>query len=601
MLVALDRRSGEVIWKSTIPDIGRKGRDGAAFSSIVVSEAAGVRQFVQLTGRGLVGVDAGTGRFLWGYNDISNSTANIPTPIVTGDFVFAANGYHSGAVLLQLETPADGDGVNAREVYRLTGNRFQNHHGGYILIGDHIYGGHGSNNGLPTCIELKSGKIVWKRRGPGIGSAAVVAADGHVYFRYQNGVVALIEVNSAQYRSKGTLQVPGAGGDSWAHPVIAHGKLYLREKNDLWVYDVRPTGQIAEHNHAPAESLPEWAALIGKGAEVERVDTDRIEAGRNRLYRFAVEPTDSASKQLTIVTLSNRHVGKGGTVAADVLNALRQLKSPFVLSVAGTRLSADGLAQIATLKQVVALDLELCRQLSDDAFQSLHAARRLTMLMLTGTLISEEGLRHIARIPNLVALDLEVCDNVLNSSCPILGQMKQLRALVLKKTGFEADRISDQGLRELSGLSKLEVFNLYGNAIKDDGLKGLHSLKNLRELDLSLMQITDTGLSHLRQLKTLRRLDLLYSEGFAGPTITDAGVKSLTSLNQLIALNLVGARITDDSVKDLAQFRNLRRLMLVGSRISDSGIRQLKQALPGCTVIAEPGGPPEKNARSPGQ
>ena len=90
-IVALDKLSGTVIWKAKFPEIGVIGRDGAGFASIVATEAAGLRQYVQLTGRGLVGVDAQDGRFLWGYNDVANNTANIPTPIVHHEFVFAAN------------------------------------------------------------------------------------------------------------------------------------------------------------------------------------------------------------------------------------------------------------------------------------------------------------------------------------------------------------------------------------------------------------------------------------------------------------------------------------------------------------------------------
>ena len=139
------------------------------------------------------------GRFLWGYNDIANDTANIPTPVVIGDLVFSANGYNAGSVLLRIEPTSNGTGIVAREVYRLRGSHFQNHHGGFVLIDGHIYGGHGSNNGLPTCLELETGEIAWKRRGPGTGSASVIAAEGHLYFRYQDGVIAMIEATPAEF------------------------------------------------------------------------------------------------------------------------------------------------------------------------------------------------------------------------------------------------------------------------------------------------------------------------------------------------------------------------------------------------------------------
>ncbi len=237
-MVKLNKLTGELRWTCKAPELGTNGRDGASFSSIVTTSVAGIRQYVQMIGRGLIGVRDTNGQFLWGYNRIANPTANIPTPVVRSDLVFAANGYNAGSVLLRLK-PQDAGKIQVEEVFFLNGSRFQNHHGGFVLIDDHIYGGHGSNNGLPTCLELTTGKIRWKRRGPGTGSAAVAYADGNLFFRYQDGTMALIEANSKRFRLKGKFKIPGAGNDSWPHPVVAGGILYLREKDSLLAYDVK--------------------------------------------------------------------------------------------------------------------------------------------------------------------------------------------------------------------------------------------------------------------------------------------------------------------------------------------------------------------------
>jgi outer membrane protein assembly factor BamB len=238
-LVALDKRTGRDVWRTTVPELGPRGRDGAGYSSIVVSEAAGVRQYVQLMGRGLVGVRASDGRLLWSYNRVANETANIPTPIVKDDMVFASSGYQTGSVLLKLAR--QGDGVAAQEVYFLEGRTLQNHHGGLVLVGDHVYGGHGHNRGLPICAHLATGRIAWGGdiRNAGSGSAAVTYADGHLYFRYQNGLVLLVEASPAGYREKGSFTIPDVRDPSWAHPVVAGGRLYLREQDALFAYDVR--------------------------------------------------------------------------------------------------------------------------------------------------------------------------------------------------------------------------------------------------------------------------------------------------------------------------------------------------------------------------
>lgn len=241
-LAAVDKRTGREIWRTAAPQLGPKGREGAGYSSIVVSNGGGVKQYVQLTGRGLVGVRASDGKLLWGSNRVANDVANIPTPIVKGDLVFASTGYQAGSVLLKL-VPSAG-GVNAQEVYFLEARTLQNHHGGLVLVGDHIYGGHGHNRGFPIAVELATGKVVWGGdiRNAGTGSAAVVYADGHLYFRYQNGIVLLIEATPQAYREKGSFTIPDVSAPSWPHPVVAGGRLYLREQDTLYAYNVRRAG-----------------------------------------------------------------------------------------------------------------------------------------------------------------------------------------------------------------------------------------------------------------------------------------------------------------------------------------------------------------------
>ncbi len=219
MIVALDKKTGDTVWKGAAPDdLGANGTDGAGYSSIVISHGAGVKQYVQLVGRGIVSFRAEDGKFLWNYNRVANQVANIPTPLVEGDYVFASTGYQAGAALLELQKR--GEGVAAKEVYFLPGNKVQNHHGGMVLLGDYVYMGNGHNNGFPLCLELKTGKIMWSGgRGAGTGSAAVLEADGELYFRYQDGVMALIEANPEKYVLKGKFKL----ADSQRRELAASG------------------------------------------------------------------------------------------------------------------------------------------------------------------------------------------------------------------------------------------------------------------------------------------------------------------------------------------------------------------------------------------
>lgn len=236
MLVALDKKTGSVIWKCAVPPLGEKGKDGAGYASPIIAEIEGVRQYIQLIGRGLVGVEAKTGKFLWGYNGIANRVANIPMPVVRGSYVFTTTDYNTGSALLHISRV--GESFHVKEIYTLKGREFENHHGGIVCVGNHVYGGHGNSRGTPKCIDITTGKIVWEGDAPERGSAAVLYADGHFIFRYDRGLVALIEATPEAFRLKGTFQPVTGEGPAWAHPVIHDGKLYLRHGNLLACYDV---------------------------------------------------------------------------------------------------------------------------------------------------------------------------------------------------------------------------------------------------------------------------------------------------------------------------------------------------------------------------
>jgi outer membrane protein assembly factor BamB len=239
MMVALDKLTGEEIWRAEVPRLGERGADGAGYSSAVVSEAAGIRQYVQLNGRGAFGVAADDGRFLWGYNRIANDVANIATPVIDGDRVIASTGYGTGAAMLRLVADGEG-GVDAEEVWFLAGNELQNHHGGMILVDGVLYTGTGHNQGFPIAVRAADGEVLWGPvRNQGSGSAAISYADGSLYLRYQSGIMILVDATAEEYRQRGVFPIPDPGSYSWSHPVIANGRLYVREQDHLLAYDVR--------------------------------------------------------------------------------------------------------------------------------------------------------------------------------------------------------------------------------------------------------------------------------------------------------------------------------------------------------------------------
>jgi hypothetical protein len=286
-----------------------------------------------------------------------------------------------------------------------------------------------------------------------------------------------------------------------------------------------------------------------------------------------------------LVTVPQRVLTPEGLLPVAVLNRLRSQQFPVVVNLAGTRVSDAGLRQLGGVKRPMGLNLELCGRLTDGGLEGLGRLPNLRVLFLTGTGVSAEGLRPLASLKTLSALDLEVCESIGDAACEVLGGMPQLRALVLKKTGFEPTHITDAGVKHLGRLTALESLSLYGNRITDRGLAHLAGLSRLRELDLSLLAISDAGLVHLRGLGELRKIDLLYSEGFAGPKLTDGAAEALAGLIHLEGLNLTGARLTDAGLARLAGLKELKTLRLVRTGISGEGLRAFKSTVPGCEVV----------------
>ena len=238
-LVALDKKTGEVIWKCGFRSLAPKGKDGAGYSSAVAAEIDGVRQYVQIVGRGAVGVAADTGKFLWGYNRIANDVANIPTPIVRGNYVFVTTSYKTGAALLKISRK--GDGFKAEEVYYLdpTGSRTTT--AAWSWWATTSTAGTARTAASPSASICPRAKSLGRRSSPLPGSAAVLYADGHLIFRYDRGDVALVEATPQEFRVKASFKPITSDGPAWAYPVIHDKRLYLRHGNVLACYDLRPS------------------------------------------------------------------------------------------------------------------------------------------------------------------------------------------------------------------------------------------------------------------------------------------------------------------------------------------------------------------------
>ena len=230
-IVALNKQSGDVLWKCALPE-----GDRAAFASAIVVEAAGVKQYVQLLEKGLVGVDAKSAKFLWRYGKpVSRYGANIPSPLASDGIIYVGSaGTGGGAVKLK---PKDG-GVEAEQLY--FESKLPTAIGGTVKIGEFLYG---TTAQALLCIEFATGKLKWEDRA--IGAASICYADGNLYLHGENGSVALVEASSEGYREKGRFTPPEppkhTNEKAWAYPVVANGRLFIRDLSSLWCYDIKAT------------------------------------------------------------------------------------------------------------------------------------------------------------------------------------------------------------------------------------------------------------------------------------------------------------------------------------------------------------------------
>ena len=230
-LLALNKNTGEVIWKRALPE-----GDEAAYASAIIVEVGGVKQYVQLLQKGLVGAEAKTGRFLWRYGKpVSRYGANIPTPLTSDGYIYsAAAGTGGGVVKLKVNEGS----VEPEQVY--FESKFPTAIGGAVKIGDFLYG---TTAEALLCAEFATGQVKWEDRA--LGAASLCYADGRLYLHGENGEVALVEPGPESYRQRGRFTPPDQPKHAnemekaWAYPVVANGQLYIRDHGVLWCYDVK--------------------------------------------------------------------------------------------------------------------------------------------------------------------------------------------------------------------------------------------------------------------------------------------------------------------------------------------------------------------------
>jgi outer membrane protein assembly factor BamB len=232
-IIALDKKTGKPIWRCT------ELKDKCSYSSIITADILGVRQYVQVMANSLVGVNPENGKLLWRYRpEIALRTAVVPTPIYHDGCVYFSAGYGAGCECVRLER--EGDAFTAKKIY--SNKVMTNHHGGVILVGDYLYGY--SDGPRWTCQDFRTGKSVWNSNKLDKGS--LTYADGHlICYGEGKGAVVLVQATPEGWKEDGRFSLPKTSnirppsGRFWTHPVVANGKLYLRDQDLIFCFDIK--------------------------------------------------------------------------------------------------------------------------------------------------------------------------------------------------------------------------------------------------------------------------------------------------------------------------------------------------------------------------
>jgi len=226
-VVALNKETGAVVWQS------KELAEPASYSSLATAEIGGARQYIVLTSESVSAVAAADGKLLW-HAPRTGKTAVIPTPNYRDNLVFVTSGYGIGCNAFRIT--AGGGTFKAEPAY--SDSKLANHHGGVLLVGDHLYTI--VDAGALTCIDFKTGKVAWQN--PGVGKGSIAYADGRLIIRSEKakGTIALVEATPAGYKEAGRFNQPDRSDkNSWPHPVIFQGRMYIRDQGVLLCYDLK--------------------------------------------------------------------------------------------------------------------------------------------------------------------------------------------------------------------------------------------------------------------------------------------------------------------------------------------------------------------------
>ncbi len=283
-IVALDKKTGQVLWKCAVPEAG-----GTAYSNGVVAELAGQTQFVTLLEKTLVGVDVDNGKLLWRYGEFSKLFLHPHTPLIRNNLITCV-GFPNGneASIMRLAIERSSEGIASRELFLDNSKVVSRYTDDTIQIEDRIYE---TDTGLFSCFDLTSTTLLWRNR---MGARATITyADQRFYFHGNDGKISLIEAGAEAPVLKSEFILPEHhNAQGTTTPVVAGGHLFIREDDLLFRYDIR-------------QESPDLSPGVPGDIALQRPTEkpDAIQRDRTQRSVFVPTPQDVVEKMLEIAEI----------------------------------------------------------------------------------------------------------------------------------------------------------------------------------------------------------------------------------------------------------------------------------------------------------
>jgi outer membrane protein assembly factor BamB len=218
--------NGELAWSAA--------KGAHCYSSTQLNKLNGVEQVLFLSDTGLYSLEPASGKRLWSYDwpTSTDQAARIVQPAVVGESdVLVGTPFEKGTRRVHVEY--DGDKWSTKDVWE--SETFKPYFNDFVVHDGHLYG---FNGNFFTCLSLADGSVKWKERGYGSGQALLLADQNLLVVVTEKGEVALVETNPAKRTELARIQA--IDGKTWNHPVIAHGKLFVRNATEMACFQLAP-------------------------------------------------------------------------------------------------------------------------------------------------------------------------------------------------------------------------------------------------------------------------------------------------------------------------------------------------------------------------